>query len=148
MKLRIKPACKSRKEYIEYCKLMIKDKQASTKGLFVYQYKNNGKGQRQGVACAFCIDGKLYVGASRCNRHLHDKFDCHIGLWQAIDGASLIFNFWPEIYKDLQSGPPDMRDAYNVLFPISMHKLVCRMIFRGRRQFAPKPAPTPEPIGA
>ena len=148
MRMKVQPTCKTRKEYIEYCKLMIKDKRAQVGGKLVYQYKNNSKGQRQGVVCAFVRDDKLYVGASRCNRKLHDKFDSHIGLWQALQHAVCIPFDYPENYADLGDGPGMYVSIFNESFPYSLQQLVCRMIFRARRQFNKKPDPTPEPTAA
>jgi hypothetical protein len=138
MKLKVVTTCKTRKEYIEYCKLMLIDHNIKTNGKFVHQYKNDGKGRRQGVVCAFVDRDTLLVGASKANRRLNDRFDPHIGLWQAVKEATAIADGFPEDIHDLHKGPGYIRDRFDHLFPLSMHKLVCRMIFRGRRQFFPK----------
>lgn len=139
MKLKVAPNCKTRKEYIEHCKLMLTDHKIKTGVKFVHQYKNDGKGRRQGVVCAFIDNGFLYVGASKTNRRLNDRFDPHIGLWQAVKEATPIDGTFPEDIHELHDGPGYVRDRFDRLFPLSMHKLVCRMIFRGKRQFFPKP---------
>jgi hypothetical protein len=139
MKLKVTPNCKSRKEYIEHCKLMLADHKIRTSGKFVHQYKNDGKGRRQGVVCAFIERDTLFVGASKANRRLNDRFDPNIGLWQAVKEATLIDDCFPEDIHELHDGPGYLRDRFDHLFPLSMHKIVCRMIFRGRRQFFPKP---------
>ena len=138
MKLRLQSNCKTRKEYIEYCKLMLADRRLNTGGKLVHQYKNDGKGRRHGVVCAFMKDDVLFVGASKTNRKLHDKFDPHIGLWQAVKEATEVTTSFPDSLDELHDGPSWVRDRFNHLFPLSMHKLVCRMIFRARRQFYPK----------
>lgn len=139
MKLKVMPNCKTRKEYIEHCKLMLADHKIKTGGKFVHQYKNDGKGRRQGVVCAFVERDTLYVGASKANSRLNDRFDPHIGLWLAVREATPIDNFFPEDIHELDNGPEYIRDRFDYLFPFSMHKLVCRMILRGRKQLFPKP---------
>lgn len=150
MKLRVKPVCRSRKEYIEHCKLMIKDAQVRFAGKLIWQYKTNGSGLGVGVVCAFLEkDGTLFVGASKCNSKLHDKFDRDIGLWQAIEEAEVISASLPETYEEIFSSSLS-RSFFKIFFPYSMHKLVCRMIFRSRRQFGlvAKSDVTTEPIQA
>jgi hypothetical protein len=121
---------------------MLVDHRRNTGGKFVHQYKNDGKGRRVGVVCAFiqndALTDNLYVGASRANRKLHDKFDPHIGLWQAVKEATRIDASYPESFDELHDGPTVYRTRFDHMFPLSLHKLVCRMIFRARRQFYPK----------
>lgn len=135
IKMHLTQDFKTRKEYVEYCKLMIKDAQVKTEGRFAHQYKKSAKGQRQGVVCAYMLNGALHVGASRCNSNLSDRFDPYIGLWTAIRNSIVVLAKDPETYQELQKDQNQCRAMFDRNFPSSLHKLVCRMIFRSRRQF-------------
>jgi len=124
---------RTRKDYVSFCRREIEEAKKALENRLLIQYRRDHRGQKLGVVCTYVLNGKQYVGASKCNRRLNDQFDRHIGIYQALRHS---YSLSP---SDFDSNGVLNQFGFTLQqFPLSMHKLVVTTAGHGRYKFFTK----------